>query len=592
VLNAFTQDIQITSRTENIQINCDSSFTRHITVLLKKCNDWIVYPVFYDHELEEVSDFKVFTRKGRRYKLNSNPVILEKAVKFGYISSKRVKSVVIPPDTDARIEYTLTCNELLYFTGLPLFSYDETDTLKYQLAIPEDFWFSHSIIHADSLEYLSIDSLKTDGMMKWFIEVRPRKVEPDLLTFFGFYRNIKVPLVRTIVVPAAYKNLEREFLNNWYLSKLETRRGLDSTTISVIEKLTFGITDQMMILETIYQYVQSNFKYVSIQIGMGAFIPVHANEVFVTKQGDCKALSIFLSEALNHKGIKSHLALAATYEHVSDCDFPSLGSANHVICVAWIDDEQIILDPTDPVHFPKMPVQSLQERTIFITGVNGGEYHKIAGLPPVDNKISYEIDLKANSDQKFLKGRFKAVYEGLSGNYLRHAFLNIGEDRISGTGKKHYESVFNSLSITAISIDNNRDSVVVKGEIPAIGEIFNDDGNQYLFIDFLPRLIESEKRETLLKGTFIGNTIHKTVKLRIELDELVESLKPIERIFSSDGVSLTLSISMPADYLIEIEYDFVLEHIFIEKENINNVNQILKDFKKVCHEPIILKKQN
>ena len=60
-------------------------------------------------------------------------------------------------------------------------------------------------------------------------------------------------------------------LNDWYLRKLETTRGLDSATTQKIDELTGGISDPMEILDTLYNYVKSNFKYVAIELGMGSF---------------------------------------------------------------------------------------------------------------------------------------------------------------------------------------------------------------------------------------------------------------------------------------------------------------------------------
>ena len=49
---------------------------------------------------------------------------------------------------------------------------------------------------------------------------------------------------------------------------------------------------------------------------------------------------------INYKGIKSDIALAATFDHISDCNFPSLSSANHVITTAYVNNEIILLEKT------------------------------------------------------------------------------------------------------------------------------------------------------------------------------------------------------------------------------------------------------
>ncbi len=587
-VNGSAQNIQISTLSEDIRIRTDTTFVRDVNVFLKKSDKGIIYPVFYDSKLENLSGISVSIKKGTRFKPLKNPVIQEENVNIDLISSKKIKSVFIPPDVDAKISYSVECNELMYFSDLPLFSYDDADTLKYQVTVPETFWFLHDIIYKDSLDFLSVDSLKSDRMMKWNIKVVPGKVNPDPLMYFGIYKNLKVPLMRTIVVPAAFKYREKEYLNDWYLSKLETTRGLDSAATQKIDELTGGISDPMEILDILYNYVKSKFKYVAIELGMGAFIPSHTNEVFVNKQGDCKDLSNFLSDALNYKGIKTDVALAATFNHISDCDFPSLCSANHFICVAYINDKPVLLDPTDPIHLPQTPVESIQKRSIFIINRSGGEFYKVNGFSPQQNAINYRIALQADSGLMVMRGDFNADYEGISGNFLRRQFIDLSNDEMNTTGEKHYESVFGNQVVTDLNISEPENSVEVQGKLTVKGKIFNDSGHRYLFIDFLPHLIENVSRETLLEGIYLGSTFDKKVNLRVIMDAPFASFGPVEHTFTNKGISLDIKISNPEESVIECEYEFILEHTLTEKNNLDIINEILESFKKITNEPIIL----
>jgi hypothetical protein len=587
---ASGQNIHISSTTEKILIHEDTLFTNSVSIILKKSDQPIIYPVFYDTELEKVTDIKVYTKSRNRFKQVKNPVITEEAIDLDFITSKKVKYIKIPPNVEAKITYTISCSELMYFSDLRFFSYHEIDTIRYQIHVPEKFQFIYSITHEDLLESLTIDSVETKNMKKWFVEVVPVKAEPDLLMLFGIYRNLKVPVMRTIVVPESYKYKGKDYLNDWFLLNTETTKGLDSIALKKIDELTMGITDTLLILETIYNYVKSNFTYVSIQIGMGAFIPSHANQVFINKHGDCKDISNFLCEALNYKGIRCYLALAATYNHINDCDFPSLSSANHILCAAYINGRQFILDPTDPIHIPGKPVQSLQDRTILIIHPDGGEYYKIEAMTAQDNEINYIIELVSDSGSKSLDGAFKVRYEGISGNFLKRALKDIiNDDRRLSLGKQHYETVFGNHSISIFSIDNHPDYVATKGNIHVKARMFQDNDMQILFLDFLPRLIESENREKLLDGIYVGNTINKKVNCRIIMDRMFEPFHPVKHHFSDNGVSLNLTISNPSDYIVNCEYNFILDHITVENENTEYINQILNSFKKILNEPIILK---
>ncbi len=585
-VNGFTQNIAIKTKLVNVSIQKDTSFVKHVSVLLKKSDKTIIYPIFYDTELEKVSDIQLQLKKGKRLKPVKNIIIDEEDLQLDYITSKKVKSIFIPPQTEAKITYTIKCNELMYFSNLRFFSNDEIDTLKYQINVPKAFHFAYNILYKDSLNYIDIDSISLDSLTKWNIEVTPVKINPDPLALFGIYKNIREPLMRTLIVPTTYKKNERKYMNDWYFQKLKTRRGLSSVAIHKINELTKGISDPMKIVDILYSYVKNNFKYVAIEIGMGAFVPTYANEVFTNKQGDCKDLSNFLSEALKYKGIKSHIALAATYDHISDCDFPSLSSANHVICLAYIKDKPIILDPTDPIHLTGTPVQSIQKRSILIINSNGGEYYKIPGFSAQQNFINYKIALKANSNSMVMEGNFKASYGGISGNFLKRNFLYAGSNMINNVGKKHYESVFDNQSITDFKINNLDRTIETEGKISVNSKMFKDGDSKLLFIDFLPRIFETIDRETLLEGTHLGSPFKKKVSLKIEMDEPFQTFNPIEHTYVKKGISLIMKISSSSEFIIECEYEFVFDYIIMEKENVDITNEGLISFKKIVNEPI------
>ena len=397
--------------------------------------------------------------------------------------------------------------------------------------------------------------------------------------------------MRTIITPASYDSDAKKYLNDWYLKKVKTKRGLNYEVTHKLDELTKGISDPRKVLEILYDYVKDNFKYVAVEIGMGAFIPTHANEVFSNKEGDCKDLSNFLSEALTYKGIKSNVALAATYHHISDCDFPSLSSANHVVCLAYLEDKPIILDPTDPIHTPDTPVESIQDRTILVINSSGGDWFRSEGFTPEQNVIDYEIRLKEIPGQLSMNGEFKAIYNGISGNFLRREYNYLNKEEVNALGSKHYGSVFGNQTVSGIQIFQQTNTFAAEGQLSVNGKMFNDKDNQFLFLDFLPRLFETENRDALLEGIHFGSNFNKKVKLRIAMDEPFDTFSPAEHSFENDGISLFLRIACPEDRTIECYYEFTVDYDRVEQENLDDINKTLEFFKNIINEPIILKKK-
>jgi len=85
----------------------------------------------------------------------------------------------------------------------------------------------------------------------------------------------------------------------------------------------------------IYQYLQENFRYVSIQLGIGGLKPFPAEFTDKKKYGDCKGLSNYMKAALRSVGIKSYVAIInAEYDKEPvDPDFPENGFNHVILCV-------------------------------------------------------------------------------------------------------------------------------------------------------------------------------------------------------------------------------------------------------------------
>ena len=591
-LNAvFGQELDIKSKEEKITVFKDSSFVTEITVDLAESDEFRSYPIFYDTELEEVKDIQLFVKKGKRFKKEELSIVLDEKVDLDHINSKMVKAIPLPRGKDIRLKYKIKCDELIYFSSLFFTTYNKLDTLNYEINIPKEFKFTHNTILKDSLDFFQIDSIQTEEINRWSIKVTPMEIQSDPLQYFGIYKNMQIPIMRTLVVPSSYENNFSNYMNDWYASNTAPTQGLNEQAKKKIDEITQGITDEDELIDTIYSYVKNNFKYVAIEIGMGAFIPSHVNDVFLKKEGDCKDLSNFLKDALNYKGVDSDLALAATFNHISDCNFPSLSSANHVICVAYINGKTILLDPTDPIHLQNTPVQSLQNRTIMIINEEGGEFYKADTFSPTENKIDYKLNLKANVKDMNLLGNFETTYEGISGNFMLRALHHFKKSEFNTFSKEFYKVIFGNQSISNLTIENDLNRIISSGELSIHGKTFEDGTYQYLYLDFIPSLIEGETWAKLHEGTNLNNPFQKKVLVTIELDTPIEIFETIHHAKEGNGVNFTMDIKAVSEQKIECSYDFIFDHIFINQYNVEISNEILKSFKKIINEPILLQKK-
>ena len=95
----------------------------------------------------------------------------------------------------------------------------------------------------------------------------------------------------------------------WLYNLYKGTANLSDETKNNLREMVKGATDDKEKMRIIYKYLQANFRYVSIQLGIGGLKPFEASFVDKKKYGDCKALSNYTQACLNAVGIISYDAI-------------------------------------------------------------------------------------------------------------------------------------------------------------------------------------------------------------------------------------------------------------------------------------------
>jgi transglutaminase-like putative cysteine protease len=167
----------------------------------------------------------------------------------------------------------------------------------------------------------------------------------------------------------------------------------------------------------IYNYLQQNFRYVSIQLGVGGLKPFSAEFTDQKKYGDCKALSNYMKAALKSVGIKSYVAIinAEYNEEPVDPDFPS-NDFNHVILCVPAQKDSIWLECTSStVEFGELGTFTENKNALLITD-DGGKLVSTPKSQSTSNifstvtNVSVSDDLSAETETIFTtKGEYRQI---------------------------------------------------------------------------------------------------------------------------------------------------------------------------------------
>ena len=122
-----------------------------------------------------------------------------------------------------------------------------------------------------------------------------------------------------------------EWIGNLYRGQDE----LPPDRKSFFNDLVKGASTNREKAEIIYDYLQKNFRYVSIQLGIGGLKPFPADFTDEKKYGDCKGLSIYMKAALKAVGIKSYVAIinAEYNSEPVDPGFPENDFNHAILCI-------------------------------------------------------------------------------------------------------------------------------------------------------------------------------------------------------------------------------------------------------------------
>lgn len=266
----------------------------------------------------------------------------------------------------------------------------------------------------------------------------------------------------------------------WYNSNfLEGLDELPKATISKVNALTKDATSEVEKVRIIFEYVQKNTRYISIQTGIGGWKPFSAMEVDKVKYGDCKALTNYTKALLKAIGIKSYYTILMASEEIKDINEDIIGmQGNHVMLSYPHNDGFIFLECTDQ-NVPFGYLSSMTDnRKVLLVSDQGAKIVKSQSFKQDANRIdaNFLIDLTNINE---VKTTADIVY---TGSFYNDVFgLNVQNlEQVTEFIQDQF-SVFKDLKVIASEFENDKNAISYKEKVELVSSFTGSKaGNDFL----------------------------------------------------------------------------------------------------------------
>ena len=188
-----------------------------------------------------------------------------------------------------------------------------------------------------------------------------------------------------------------ETYGQWSGDLLKGRNLLPQNTIDKIHELTQNAANEREKVKILYNYLQKTTRYVGIQLGLGGWQPMKAEDVAKTGFGDCKALSNYMKSLLEAVDIPSYYTVIGTKKKRFFPDFPSFGQANHVILMVPLKSDTLYLECTSQ-QAPFGYISFLAGHDALAVSDNKAFFCTLPDYPPHENEEINRIQVQVDAD--------------------------------------------------------------------------------------------------------------------------------------------------------------------------------------------------
>tara|TARA_R110002049_G_scaffold86338_9_gene219663 strand:+ start:34255 stop:36162 length:1908 start_codon:yes stop_codon:yes gene_type:complete len=333
-----------------------------------------------------------------------------------------------------------------YYVGIQHSDYEIINTAGIELKTKKENFGNYNIKEISEYHFVAynIEGIKYEAYT------------PDFQNMIPHY---KVALKKFEMVGVEGINNDWNDFGKWMYDELLTGTDfIPEETKSHVKQLTAGVDDKIERAKIVYKYMQDKTRYISIQVGIGGWKPMLANDVDKLGYADCKGLTNYTKALLEAVDVPSYYTLVYGGRSLRDIDSEfSSTQGNHAILCVPNEGGNIFLECTSQTNPFGFTAGFTDDRKVLLVKPEGGEivHTKIYGADDSVQKTTANIQMDAT-------GSFTAdvSIETTGFQYSIHEGIESKTERDQQLYYKDYWDNINNLTIDNIKIENNKDEVL------------------------------------------------------------------------------------------------------------------------------------
>jgi hypothetical protein len=566
-----------------------------VTIMNENSDKYRLVAVYYD-KFSRIKNLKgkVYDEKGEIIKtLGIMDVFDMSAITGGsFYSDDRMKVFYFPV---FKYPYTIEYEYEIEYSGILNYPswdfqddpYASVEKSGIQLIVPKDMTIRYTTRNLKNI----VDSVITSDLKiyTWQEENLPAVIKQNYSIKSHFYS----PMVNIAPLDfefGGYKGSLSSWktFGEWIYNLNKGTDLLPQTEMDKVKEIISNSEEKRERAKLIYNYVQANTRYVSIQIGIGGLRPAEASAVAENGFGDCKALANYTMALLNAAGINSFYTLVKAGENGQiNKDFVA-NQFNHAILCVPFENDSVWLDCTSQT----LPFN-------YLGNFTDDRYALL--ITPEGGKLVKTPNYKKEENLYKRTGEFTIITTGNSSGIISNYYsgANYG-DASSFLGTKSEDEIrkyllsalrYTDFEVSSASFSEN------KSEKPSADFSYGINVNHF----------------TTAKGPrlYFNPSLSRTAYMQ----DIPISLKITSSNIETDSISYILPSGykveyLPSDVVIENEYgkfkfqlevmnDRIIYKRFLEmnkavipKEKFNDLRDFINSIAKTDREKIILTKRS